>query len=78
MPMWMPVIADLAVRSRMAWSFRAAAARVVSIAVARFGADLFQPGHLGWVDPEEGASDTGIFMRTWGPEVAAAGSEGYT
>jgi len=38
--------------------------------------DGFQPRHLGRVDPEEGASDTGIFVRTRGPEVAAAGPQG--
>ena len=41
--------------------------------VAQVGVNLLQPGHLGWVDPEEGASDTCIFMRTWGAEIAAAG-----
>jgi hypothetical protein len=45
--------------------------------VAQVGVDLFQPRLLGRVDPEEGASDTGIFMRAWRPEVAAAGPEGY-
>jgi hypothetical protein len=44
--------------------------------VAEVGADLFQPRYLGRVDAEEGASDTGIFMRAWGPEVAAAGPQG--
>jgi hypothetical protein len=43
--------------------------------VAQVAADGFQPRQPGWVDPEEGASDTGIFVRTWGPEVAAAGSQ---
>jgi hypothetical protein len=28
--------------------------------VAQVGVDLFQPLLLGWVDPEEGASDTGL------------------
>ena len=44
--------------------------------VAQVGADLFQPWHLGRVDPEEWTSDTRIFMRARGPEVSAAGSEG--
>src|ERR1035438_1416759 len=43
--------------------------------VAQVGVDLFQAGHLGWVNAEEGASDTRIFMRTWGPEVTAAGPQ---
>ena len=43
--------------------------------VAEIGADFFQPRHLSWVNAEERASDTGIFMRAWGAEVAAAGPQ---
>src|SRR5215472_14813267 len=34
--------------------------------VEEVGVDLLQPGHLGRVNPEEGTSDTSVFMRTWG------------
>jgi hypothetical protein len=69
MPMWMLVLADLVVSSRMSRSFCAAAARggldrgdLAEPALfpgllepaAEVGVDLPQPEHLGWVDPEEG------------------------
>src|SRR5216683_7529886 len=39
-------------------------------------ADLLQARHLGRVDPEEGTSDTSVFMRTWRSVVTAADAEG--
>ena len=76
--------------SRMDSSFCPAAAMVVSIAATSPSqpwslaslsrsprlTDLLQPRHLSWVDPEERASDTGVFVRTRGAVVAAAHPEG--
>jgi hypothetical protein len=44
--------------------------------VAQVGVDLFKTRHLSWVDPEEGAPDASVFVRTWGAVVAAADPEG--
>jgi hypothetical protein len=40
--------------------------------VDEVGADLVQSPHLGWVNREQRASDTGVFVRAGGSEVAAA------
>ena len=45
-------------------------------AVEEVGVDLLQPWHLSWVNPEEGASDTGVFMRARRSVVTAADAEG--
>jgi hypothetical protein len=44
-------------------------------AIEEIGVDLLQARHLGRVNPKEGASDTGVFMRTWRSVVTAAHSE---
>src|SRR5712691_59949 len=44
--------------------------------VGEVSADLLQARHLGRVNPEEGTSDTGVFMRTWRSVVTAADPEG--
>src|ERR1700730_5838339 len=80
----MLVLAGLVVRSRMAWSFWAAAARVASIAATspraspgrwlpgagRGGSRGSLPaGPSGLGQFGGGTSDAGGFMRAWGPEV---------
>src|SRR5437879_357720 len=86
----MLVLADLAVRPRMASSFcgggqggldrgdltEPALFPCLLEPVGEVCADLLQTWHLSCVDPEKGTSDTGIFMRARGPEVAAAGPQG--